>query len=156
MANTEFYKTKQLELVVDLSQAIEDLLPDLTRSGIDYMKFTDTQIDKCICENYIARHRIVDAEEFEIENTVKLYDGNCDNLLDEDVLWFCDIEQVKYDLLSDYHTLVRCKGEILATAAEGAVELIEYNNQQYIRLCDNTIITREEDLKDDPFFPSDL
>ena len=46
------------------------------------------------------------------------------------------------------------KARIVDTAMEGCVSLWEVDeDQEYIVLSDNTVITRDEDRKDDPFFP---
>ena len=47
------------------------------------------------------------------------------------------------------------KGKITDTTAEGTVQLwLMPDGTEYVVLCDNSIITREEDNTGEPFFPT--
>lgn len=50
------------------------------------------------------------------------------------------------------------KGELIDTANEGTSQLWQVGNEEYVVLCDNTVITRDEDEKfaEGPIFPRPL
>jgi hypothetical protein len=48
---------------------------------------------------------------------------------------------------------LRRDGELISTAQEGTVQLWHYEGSDFVVLCDNSVITRDEDLCDHPFFP---
>ena len=56
-------------------------------------------------------------------------------------------KKINYEFLEE-------NGEKLNSVIEGSCILYEYNGIEYVVLCDNTVITREEDNNmDDAIFP---
>ena len=48
---------------------------------------------------------------------------------------------------------IKERGKLIDTTLEGTSQLWELDNIEYVVLCDNTVITREEDNQNDPVFP---
>ncbi len=48
---------------------------------------------------------------------------------------------------------LQINGELIETTQEGTVQLWNYEGSEFVVLCDNSVITRDEDLSDNPFFP---